>query len=116
MNLLAILSSAFGLIGAALATPIGQAFSAKYMLRIRQERALARLNAIPEYEVGAILHFFSADIGGGSAQVGDTWILIEKSVGRVLLRSYERSSQKMTDRWLPMTCREFEAGTAIILK
>lgn len=100
---------AIALLGAFWASPAGQAFAARYMRRIKQERALARLRHIPEYRIGAKLLFNSPDVGGGSAQVGDVWVLADMAVGRVLL------VDESGDRLFPMTCQEFEAAAPFIL-
>ena len=113
MEILSTVGTIVGIIstglGAALLTPWGQGYAARWTRSIKQTRSLARVNSIPEYDTGARLRFFSADVGGGSAKVGNIWILAEKAKGRILLID-EKDGSKM-----PMTVREFEDGTAIIL-
>ena len=104
-NLLGVL----GIVGAVFSTPWGQVWTSRYMRWAKQKRALARLKAIPEYQIGAYLDFYSADVGGGSARVGTSpWVLADMDVGRVLL-------EDAWGRTLPMTCAEFEAGSAVMI-
>lgn len=86
-------------LGAALTGPV-QAWSARYIRRIKQHRALGRLRAEPLYQRGAKI---KAAYGAG---VGEPLFIDgtigEMSVGRVLIQFADGSH-------LPMTCAEFES-------
>lgn len=107
-NLITFLGAALGLVVTFLGSPMG----ARFTRMIKQRRALARLRAIPEYKVGAELRYCPPDVGGGSAPIAtaggnDVWTLTDMSLGRVLLTADGESC--------PMTCAEFEAGTAFVI-
>ena len=110
MIYLTVISTVLGIIGAVFATPFGQTWTSRYMRRIKQERALARLKQIPEYKIGTWLEFYTPDVGGGSSRFGDVWTLVEMKVGRVLLLSHK------TGHYFPLTCQEFEAGSVVVHK
>ena len=102
-TLITIAISAFGLF---LTTPWG----ASWTNRLRQKRSYARIKGFDRVKIGTRIEFFTADVGGGSAQLGgpDTiWTVTGLSPARVVLTG--------TGRVVQMTCVEFEKGTAFVV-
>lgn len=113
-TIVTVITLLISLLGAFWATPPGQAAFARYMRRIREERSHARLAINPAHELGAKLMFYSADIGGGSARVGETWEIEDMRPGLVGLRSLSKDGE-WAGIYFPMTSTEFEAGSAFLL-
>ena len=94
------------LMGAFLASPWGASFTN----RLRQKRSYARIKGFDQVKIGTRIEFFTADVGGGSAQLGGPgaiWTVSGLSPARVVLTG--------TGRVVQMTCVEFEKGTAFVV-
>ena len=113
-TIVTVITLLISVLGAFWATPPGQAAFARYMRRIREERAHARLGRIPGYELGAVLMFYSPDSGGGSARVGHLWEIVEMKPGLVELQSRSNSGE-WAGVFYPLTSTEFEAGHVFLL-
>ena len=105
-----------GIIGSLLAVasqiPGSAGFLASWSNNLRQERALARIRRLDDVHVGAVIEFWSPDVGGGSSQLGNIWTIMEMSKKGIIMSS--KDYQKV--REVQKTCVEFEAGTAIVIK
>ena len=99
-------SAILGLVGAFVATPWGQAMAARYARKVKQTRALARLQAEPHYKVGAEIEVAVADTNGGAAECFRNHRIAYMGLGRVVLESLD-DHRLVT----PMTCAEFEQLT-----
>ena len=109
MEIITIVGALLGLLGSGIATPWGQAMTARYMRRVRQERALARLRAEPLYKEGAKIAFCVADTNGGAEVCFENHRILSMGVGRIVLQSLEDPALLT-----PMTGQEFEKLTVVI--
>ena len=110
-----IVTLALTALGAFWASPLGQAFTASYMNRVRQERAFARIRAFQKISKGSQIRFHCADKGGGLALLGGLaarWDIVEFSPARITLR-WELPNEKS---YVQLQPTEFEAGIAVVIR
>ena len=89
-----------------------QAFFARYLNRIRQERSLGRLKAEKYYAPGyKIVSIYKETAGGWESISTDPWVIDEIRKGRLVLRNLN-----FPDIVWPMTCQQFEALEVLIDK
>ena len=111
-----IVTLALTALGAFWASPLGQAFTASYLNRVRQARAFARIQAFQKISKGAELVFHCPDCGGGSQPLGGpdvTWRIVEFSAARITLR---RDFEPNFHSWIQLQPTEFEAGIAEVIR
>ena len=92
-------------------TPVLNSMAAKIVNKSKQERALARIQAISEQKEGAVITFHSADKGAGRQKIGRNWKIERIGPTNVKLRCMAVPNQTYT-----MTCAEFDEGHVCVLE
>ena len=109
--IITIAGALLSLLAAGLTGP-AQAFFARHVRRMKQERSLARIKAEPYYVPGyRIVRIHKETPGGWELVSKDPWVIDEISKGRIVLRNLD-----FPDVVWPMTCQEFEALEVMVDK